>query len=74
MLDVQLPEEIESRLEVLVQRTGHSKAYFVREAMLAYLDDLEDLYLAEEVMGRIERGEERTSPLGDVEARLDLAD
>lgn len=74
MLDVKLPEEIESRLEVLVQRTGRSKEYFVREAVLAYLDDLEDIYLAEEVMGRIERGEERTSPLSHVAARLGLAD
>lgn len=43
-------------------------------AILHHLDALEDLYLAEQVARRIENGEERTSTLDDVEARLGLAD
>lgn len=69
-----LPEEVEVRLESLARRTGRSKNYYARKAVCAYLDDAEDLYLAEQVLRRIERGEESTSSLADVEARLDLAD
>lgn len=74
MLAIRLPEEIEERLDKLAKRTGRSKTFYAREAILAHLDDLEDLYLAEQVTRRIESGEERTSSLDDVEARLGLAD
>ena len=74
MLAIQLPEEIEVRLDNLAQRTGRSKNYFALEAILEHLDNLEDLYLAEQVKMRIESGEEHTSTLTEVEARLGLAD
>ena len=74
MLAIRLPEDIEERLDKLAKRTGRSKTFYAREAILQHLDDLEDLYLAEQVMQRIESGEERTSTLDDVEARLGLAD
>jgi RHH-type rel operon transcriptional repressor/antitoxin RelB len=74
MLAIRLPEEIEARLDNLAKRTGRSKAFYAREAILAYLDDLEDLYLAEQVKRRIDGGEERTSSLDEIEARLGLAD
>lgn len=74
MLAIRLPEEIEERLEKLAKRTGRSKTFYVREAILAHLEDLEDLYMAEQVLRRIESGEESTSSIDDVEARLGLAD
>ena len=74
MLAIRLPEEIEERLEKLAKRTGRSKTFYVREAVLAHLEDLEDLYMAEQVVRRIESGEGSTSSLDDVEARLGLAD
>lgn len=74
MLAIRLPEEIETRLNNLAKRTGRSKTFYAREAILEHLDDLEDLYLAEQVMRRIQSGEEKASSLEDVEARLDLAD
>lgn len=74
MLAIRLSAEIEARLEDLAKRTGRSKAFYAREAILAYLDDVDDLRLAEQVNQRIDRGEERTSSLDDVEARLGLAD
>ncbi|MFH0796286.1 MAG: anti-toxin [Candidatus Omnitrophota bacterium] len=46
MLAVRLPKEIENRIAVLAQQTGRTKTFYVREAILEYLDDLEDLYLA----------------------------
>ncbi len=47
MVSIELPPEIEARLELLARVTGRSKAYFVREAILEHLGDLEDLYVAE---------------------------
>jgi len=66
MLAIRLPEKIEKRLEKLARRTGRTKSFYVREAILEHLDDLEDLYLAERVLERVEGGEERTIPLKDV--------
>ncbi|MHB1291212.1 MAG: type II toxin-antitoxin system RelB family antitoxin [Sulfuricella sp.] len=74
MLAIRLPEDIEARLESLAKRTGRSKTFYAREAILEHLEDLEDLYLAEQVVQRIRKGEERTSTLEEVEARLGLAD
>lgn len=74
MLAIRLPEEIEARLDILAKRTGRSKTFYARQAILAHLDDLEDLYLAEQVVRRIRSDDERTSTLDEVEARLGLAD
>jgi RHH-type transcriptional regulator, rel operon repressor / antitoxin RelB len=66
MLAIRLPEKIEKRLEKLAQRTGRTKTYYAREAILVHLADLEDLYLAEDRLERIQSGEERTIPLKEV--------
>lgn len=73
-ISIRLPEDIESRLDALAKRTGRSKTYYMREAILEYLEDMEDLYLAEQVLQRIRNGEERTLTLEEVEKRLGLAD
>lgn len=46
MLAIKLPEEIESRLAELAAKTGCTKTYYVREAILEHLDELEEKYLA----------------------------
>jgi RHH-type rel operon transcriptional repressor/antitoxin RelB len=63
MLAIRLPPSIEKRLERLARRTGRTKTYYVREAILEHLQDIEDLYLAEAALERIRSGEERTVPL-----------
>lgn len=42
MLAVRLPEAIEHRLEALAKATGRTKTYYVREAIVEHIDDLED--------------------------------
>lgn len=74
MLAIRLPEEIEARLDQLAKRTGRSKTFYAREAILEHLDNLEDVYLAEQVMRRIQSGEERTFTLEEAEAKIGLAD
>lgn len=70
MIAVRLPPEVEKRLERLARKTGRSKTFYVREAILQHLEDLEDYYLA------VQRLEENlpSIPLGEVERRLGLAD
>ena len=55
---VRLSADTEKRLEVLSAKTGRSKAYYLREMIERGLEDMEDYYLAAEVMERIKRGEE----------------
>jgi RHH-type transcriptional regulator, rel operon repressor / antitoxin RelB len=74
MVAVQLPEPIEKRLEELARRTGRTKAFYVEEAVVAHLEDLEDLYLAEGALERIRSGEEQTIPLEDVMRRHGVED
>lgn len=70
MIAVRLPPEIEKRLARLARKTGRSKTFYVREAILQHLEELEDYYLA------VRRIEENLPgiPLEEVERRLGLAD
>lgn len=74
MLAIRLPRAIEKRLEKLARRTGRTKSFYVREAILQHLEDLEDIYLAERTLRRIRDGEEGTIPLKDVLKRHGVED
>jgi RHH-type rel operon transcriptional repressor/antitoxin RelB len=74
MLAIRLPQSIEKRLEKLARRTGRTKSFYVREAILEHLDDLEDLYQAERILERIRSGDEKTVPLEDVLKQHGLED
>jgi RHH-type rel operon transcriptional repressor/antitoxin RelB len=74
MLAIRLPQSIEKRLEKLALRTGRTKTYYVREAILQHLEDLEDMYLAERRLERIRNDEESTIPLGEVLKQHGLED
>lgn len=74
MLAIRLPKEIETRLNALAQATGRTKTYYAREAILTHLEDLEDIYLAEQTLERLRTGKETTHSLNDVERELGLAD
>ena len=71
---VQLPQDAEKRFEDLARKTGRSKEDYITEAVLEYLDDLEDIYLTEQALERIRRGEEQTYSLEEVERELGLGD
>lgn len=71
---VRIPDETYERLQALAARTGRTATYYIREALEEHLEDLEDIYLAEQTLERLRRGEERTYPLDDVERDLGLED
>ena len=68
MLAIRLPQEIEQRLTALARKTGRTKTFYAREAILTHLEDLEDVYLAEE---RLATPAKRWSH-EDLEAEVDL--
>ena len=74
MLAVRLPEDLEARLDALAKKTGRTKSFYAREAIAEYIDDLEDLYLAQKRQALRERGKALTVPLAEVEKSLGLAD
>ena len=68
MLAIRLPDEIEKRLDVLAKKTGRTKTYYVREAIMEHLEELEDIYLS---LDRLEKPAKRWS-LEDLEKEIDL--
>lgn len=74
MLAIRLPEAIEKRLEKLAKRTGRTKTFYAREAILRHIEDLEDVYEAERVLERVRAGKESTHKLNQVATDLGLGD
>jgi RHH-type transcriptional regulator, rel operon repressor / antitoxin RelB len=46
------PADIEKRLDLLAKRTGRTRNFYVRQAILRHLEDLEDYYLARRRLSR----------------------
>lgn len=72
MLALRIDAETEKRLEALAARTGRTKSFYAREAIIAHLDDLEDFYIAEERMKGFGAGD--AIPLSRLKAELGLDD
>ena len=68
MITIRLPPDIERRIDDLVSRAGHTKTFYVTEAVLEYLDDLEEKYLA---LNRLEHPAKRWT-LENVEQGVDM--
>ncbi len=73
MLAIRLPATIEKRLGRLAKRTGRTKTYYAREAIVQHLDELEDIYLAEKRLEAIRAGRTRTIPIEKVMRRYGMA-
>ena len=71
---IRLSPEIEKRLELLASQTGRTKAFYLREMIERGLDDVEDHYLAADVLERVRKGEERVHAAADVRRELGLDD
>ena len=46
MFALRLSKEIEDRLDALAKKTGRTKSFYAREAIIEHLEELEDYYLA----------------------------
>jgi len=68
MLAIRLPEEIEKRLAALATKTGRTKTFYAKEAILEHLDEIEDKYLA---IDRLENPGKRWT-LDELEQGIDV--
>ena len=68
MLAIRISHDIESRLQHLAHQTGRTKTYYAREAILRFIEDMEDEYIA---LSRIETPTKRWS-LDELDQGVDL--
>lgn len=71
---VRLSPELEERLDFLATQTGRTKAYYLRELVEQGIEDLEDYYLATEVLERVRKGKERVYSSEELRKDLGLDD
>ena len=55
---IELTPNAEKRLDFLASQTGRSKDFYLRELIERGLEDLEDYYLAADVLERLRQGAE----------------
>lgn len=72
MLAIRLSSDIQERLTTLAKKTGRTKTFYAREAILTHLEDLEDYYLAERVAADVRTGKELVYSSSEVRANLGL--
>ena len=53
MLAIQLDKELEKELDLLAKSQGSNRSAVVREAIIQYLEDNEDLQLAKESLSKM---------------------
>lgn len=70
MLAVRLPGAIDRRLDNLARKTGRTKSFYVKKAILEFLEDREDYLLG---LARLEQSTGRIS-LKEVARELGLDD
>ncbi len=74
MISMRLSPDLEARLDALAKRTGRTKTYFVREAILEHLDDLEAAQRALERWEDVRSGRTGVISLAELKAEYGLDD
>ena len=69
---IRLSPELEQRLDNLASQTGRTKAFYLRELIERGLEDMEDYYLAADVLERVRKGEEPVYSSEEVRTELGL--
>ena len=69
---IELSADDDQRLDALVEFTGRSKEFYIRELVERGLDDIEDYYRGNEILKRVEEGEMRVYSSAEVRANLGL--
>ena len=71
---IRLAPEIEQKLDYLAAQTGRTKAYYLREIIERGIEEMEDYYLAADVLERVRKGREQVHSAASVRKELGLDD
>ena len=71
---IRLAAETEQRLDFLAAQTGRTKAFYLREVIERGIEEMEDYYLAADVLERVRKGEEKVYSAERVRKDLGLDD
>ena len=73
-VSIRLPDDVSQRLRQLAARTGRSRTFYILAAIREHLDDLEDVYLAEQRLIDLRLGKSNAVPLEDMMKRYGVDD
>jgi RHH-type rel operon transcriptional repressor/antitoxin RelB len=73
-ISIRLPNDVESRLQNLVNITGRSKIFYITQAILEHIEVLETLYLTENELAAIQSGVPTAAQLSGLMKRYDSDD
>ena len=73
-ISTELSPEAERRLDELASQTGRSREYYLPEIIDRGLAEVEDYYLAVQVLERVRAGKERVYSDAELSERLGLED
>ena len=71
---IDLPPDIEHRLDLLAARTGRSRVHCLEEIITQGIADREEYNQAIDVRDRVRKGEEPVFSAAEARSRLDLDD
>ena len=71
---IRLTPETEQRLDSLAAQTGRTKAFYLREIIEQGIEEMEDYYLAADVLERVRKGKEKVHSAADLRKDLGLGD
>jgi RHH-type rel operon transcriptional repressor/antitoxin RelB len=71
---IRLAPETEQRLDYLASQTGRTKAFYLREIIEQGIQEMEDYYLAADVLARVRQGKEQVHSAADVRKGLGFGD
>ena len=69
---IRLAPETEQRLDYLASQTGRTKAFYLREIIEQGIQEMEDYYLAADVLARVRQGKEQVHSGADLRRDLGL--
>jgi RHH-type rel operon transcriptional repressor/antitoxin RelB len=56
---VRIPDNMHARLQALAAKTGRTATFYIREAIETHLEDMEDVYLAEQALEKLAKGKDK---------------
>jgi RHH-type transcriptional regulator, rel operon repressor / antitoxin RelB len=71
-ISIRISDDLSRRLQKLAKRTGRTKTFYVVKAVQQHLEDLEDIYTAEQRLIDLREGRSLTYTLDEVERELGL--